>query len=884
MTTEDFAALDELLSLETAPASSLTAEERLGIIRICEGAESEEALEELAARAAQALQARGDNLRAQLAMAVQHELSGRAEEAGAGFYHLARELSRRDDWAGARELAVRALPLWPDNRLARLLLTAWEHLPPAPEREDDIALAGAMCPDAPDLLWLEARRADAEGRTDAADALACEALAGYVAAREPDRAEEPLLRILESAAPPVYHDLLRIIPRMAAAGLHDLLDMTLELADERFRQLGMQRALAAALERILLKAKGAERLRAPYVTALVESLGGGESVQAFVDDCGLRDEATPLEQALERFREMYDLRPGAFVEHAGFGVGRVAAHDEGFLVVEFAERPGHRMALEIARRSLRPLPDGCLRVARFAEPEAIAREIAEDPVALVVRALADLGGSATARDLRECLAGSPIPADQWSAWWKRAREAAHDDPRLDTSQTFRQVYRLPSATQDDEVELPPLPAKGGAQSAVMLIERLLRQHPELEDQAQERYARELAQRATAGRRGEGVPAVPMLMRWLPDRADEWTAVARAAFRGEAGVAAGVTVQQQDELLELGLGGDTWQEAALSALASRFSPVRNRALHALRERLGERLPVVLRETLAARDGHVNTKLALVTLGLAGALDAEGLSPWELLVGVSTLLAVEPPPKTRDAALELLDPHDKLAALLRDAPLPPPVSAQLDRAARDLAGSETGAAPLCLLLASVGHEELAERLRRETTREVTDAIAIHYDPKVTLMTRATYEQNVEKIRELQHQLATVIPQEIGAARALGDLAENAEYHAARERQGIADATLRSLRSQMEYARIIEDLHFPDDTAAAGTEVVVRDLESGGEQTFWLLGHGDSVQDKHVINYRAPLGQALVGKRPGDIVEFDANDHTQRLEVLAIRKRLP
>lgn len=884
MTTEDLAALDEILSLDTGPPDSLTAEERVGIIRICEGAGDEEALGELAACAAQALRVRGDNLRAKLAMAVQQELSGQGEEGGAGFYQLARELSRKGDWAGARELAVRALPLWPDNRVVRLLLTAWEHLPRAPEREEDIALAAATCPDAPDLLWLEAQRADAEGRADAAAHLATEALAGYVAAREAGRAEEPLLRILESAAPPVYRSLLRIIPRIAAADLHDLLDMTLDLADGRFRELEMQQALAATLERIQLKTKGCERLRGPYVRALVESLGGGESVEAFVDDCGLRDEATPLERALERFREMYDLRPGAHVEHAGFGVGRIAAHDEGFLIVDFAERPGHRMALEIARRSLRPLPDGCLRVARFSDPEAIAREIAEDPVALVLRALSDLGGSTTARELRECLAGSTIPADRWSAWWKQAREAAHDDLRIDTSQAFRQVYRLPSAAQDDEIELPPLPAKGGAQGAVMLIERLLRQHPELEDQARERYAQELAQRATAGRRGEGVPAVPLLMRWLPERAEEWTAVAQAAFRREPGVAAGVTVEQQQELLDLGLGGDTWQEAALSALASRFPPVRSKALHALRERLGERFPTALREALIARDGRVSTKAALVNLGLAGVFDAEALSPWELVVSVCTVLAAEPPPKIRDAALELLDPHDKLAGLLRDTPLPEPVLPQIDRVARDLAGSETGIGALAMLLSSVGQQDLAERLRRETTREVTDAIAIHYDPKVTLMTRATYEQNAEKIRDLQRQLATVIPQEIGAARALGDLAENAEYHAARERQGIADATVRSLRSQMEFARVIEDLHFPDDTAAVGTEVVVRDLESGDEQTFWLLGHGDSVQDRHVINYRAPLGQALVGKRPGDVVEFDANDHTQRLEVLAVRKRLP
>ena len=100
----------------------------------------------------------------------------------------------------------------------------------------------------------------------------------------------------------------------------------------------------------------------------------------------------------------------------------------------------------------------------------------------------------------------------------------------------------------------------------------------------------------------------------------------------------------------------------------------------------------------------------------------------------------------------------------------------------------------------------------------------------------------------------------------------------------AELSSLQAQMEGARVIEDVHFPDEVVTAGTEVSVRDLTDHTERTYWILGYGDSVQDSHVINYRAPLGQGLVGKRAGDIAELDANGSIQRLEVVGIRRRLP
>ncbi|MCE5215847.1 GreA/GreB family elongation factor [bacterium] len=887
MSTELKQRLEQILSLEAAPARSLTPEQRDALETIFGGVDDELALNALLQVAVTAFTHYGGNLRARYAMALAREAAGDDEDAGLGFHELARELGQREDWTGARDLAVHALSLRPDHKTIRLLLEIWDHLEDKTEMEQDLELAHQLNPEAPDLLWLDAQRAAEEGLVEQEEAFACQALNEFVRAKEGDRAEEPLLRILDSTSPRVFRDLLKILPRMATAGLDDLMHTTLELAGSKFEAHGLEGDLAKSLEAILLKHKDLARLRPAYGRALLMSQGGDAGVAAFIHDCGLDNPEIPLEDALERFREMYDLRPGAYVQHHNFGVGRISAHDGEFLIIDFEEKQGHRMALEIARRSLRPLPDGCLRVARFRDPEGIANEIANDPASLLVRALTELGGEATARDLRECLAGTTVPDGDWTSWWKKARDAAAKDDRVDTSQAYRQFYRLPGvAPEDEELELPALPVKSGPRAVITLVERLLKQHPELEDRVRRQYCDDLIDRVqNADSRSDALAAVPTLLRWLPNRKDQWLEIARHGLQREPGVAAGVNAEQQKELLAFGLGSDVWQEAALSALASRFPAIRDTALNALHERLGDEFTSRLQEVLVSRYPLPNTQLALVRMGLAGALNGEVFSAWDMLEGLVRVLGGNPPQKLRMAALELLDPQEELGKLLREAPMDDEAEERVSRATRELSASESGLDALVLLLNECGHGEAVAKIREAHAVAERDPVLLHFDPKIMFMSRVTFDQNTEKIKDLQHQLAVAIPREIGLARSLGDLSENAEYHAARERQGIADATLRQLLSQMEHARVIEDQHFPPNTVVVGTEVVIRSLADRVERTLWLLGQGDSVQDASVINYLAPLGQAIIGKHVGDVADFEAEGAVpQRLEIMSIKRRLP
>jgi transcription elongation factor GreA len=187
-----------------------------------------------------------------------------------------------------------------------------------------------------------------------------------------------------------------------------------------------------------------------------------------------------------------------------------------------------------------------------------------------------------------------------------------------------------------------------------------------------------------------------------------------------------------------------------------------------------------------------------------------------------------------------------------------------------------------LAAVEHGEFVALLQAPEEQQV-QRIAPELDSSILLMTHQTYEEKVLRRDQLQHELATVIPELIAKARALGDLSENADYHAARERQGLAAAEVRALESVIECTRLIEKLDIDEEVASAGTEVRLQD-PSGHERVFWILGQDDGYHGPEVINYRAELGQALIGHRVGDEVTVELDGERVTCRLVAIRRRMP
>jgi len=139
--------------------------------------------------------------------------------------------------------------------------------------------------------------------------------------------------------------------------------------------------------------------------------------------------------------------------------------------------------------------------------------------------------------------------------------------------------------------------------------------------------------------------------------------------------------------------------------------------------------------------------------------------------------------------------------------------------------------------------------------------------------------EEIAALEYELRNELPREILKARAHGDLSENAEYHAAKERQGLVNARLGQLQKRLADFSMIDMDKIPHDRVGLGSKVVVLDVKTNAEIRYELVTseEADAVNGK--ISTASPIGRSLLGKEVGDTVKMQAPGAVKELEILEL-----
>jgi transcription elongation factor GreA len=149
----------------------------------------------------------------------------------------------------------------------------------------------------------------------------------------------------------------------------------------------------------------------------------------------------------------------------------------------------------------------------------------------------------------------------------------------------------------------------------------------------------------------------------------------------------------------------------------------------------------------------------------------------------------------------------------------------------------------------------------------------------MTREGYDKLKADLDRMQNVEMIEVAKRIAAARELGDLSENAEYHAAREDQGMLNARIEALKDKLARAELVDRSKLPADTVVFGARVRIKDVESGEEEEYELVGPGDEDYDNNKILTTSPRGQGLLGKKIGDIAEIKVPRGSHRYEILDI-----
>jgi transcription elongation factor GreA len=124
------------------------------------------------------------------------------------------------------------------------------------------------------------------------------------------------------------------------------------------------------------------------------------------------------------------------------------------------------------------------------------------------------------------------------------------------------------------------------------------------------------------------------------------------------------------------------------------------------------------------------------------------------------------------------------------------------------------------------------------------------------------------------------DIEEARAHGDLSENAEYHAAKERQAMLEARMKELETKISLSEVIDPASMKGDRVVFGATVVLEDGESGDEVTYTIVGEDEADAKHGRISITSPLARALIGKEVGDEVKFRAPGGMREYDLVALR----
>ena len=149
----------------------------------------------------------------------------------------------------------------------------------------------------------------------------------------------------------------------------------------------------------------------------------------------------------------------------------------------------------------------------------------------------------------------------------------------------------------------------------------------------------------------------------------------------------------------------------------------------------------------------------------------------------------------------------------------------------------------------------------------------------MTKEGYEKKKAELDRMKNVEMIETAKRIATARDMGDLSENAEYHAAREDQGMLQARINELENKLSQAIIVDKSSLPTDVIVFGAQVKVRDLDAQDIEIFHLVGPGEEDYNANKILTNSPIGQGLLGKKIGEIVDIVVPMGTIRYEVLEI-----
>jgi len=584
--------------------------------------------------------------------------------------------------------------------------------------------------------------------------------------------------------------------------------------------------------------------------------------------------------------QLQRLKPGAFCLHKSWGFGQVAEWNLllNQILIDFKGKPKHPMQLAYAAGNLTPLPNEHFLARKVTQRDQITASLKSDPVAVVRNILESLGGKATLSQISEMLVGDFFTEAEWKRWWTTAKKAmkAGGYFSVPAKKTEPISLRAEPVSRADELltffDRARQPKEQGA-----ALDQIIKFHAEFKDPA--------TQLQPTVERIESTAAQNQKL--------------HSALSFELVLARDDLLQRVPQLKTT--RPDLTLERLISEEESRLATIlpklpsakERRVLQALPHTLGTRWTTRAWQLMMSNNPRIVSQIPRIFVENGQQADLVALleravrehsATSEMLIWLS---------RERSQFRDLITPDllaTMLSAIERDQHNETSRSSRLRDLLlddRELIGDMFAGADVGIARDAMRRLLLTPVFDDLTKRSLMARVIKLYPELETMVTGAQPEEKAETLvvswsslekRKAEHEelIKKKIPEntrEIAIARSYGDLSENFEFKAAKQMQAVLMRRKSELEQMLHNARGT-DFTNPDTTQVSiGTVVRLRDINSGSEESYTVLGAWDGDPERHVISYQTAIGQALLGKKTGEQVTLNTDQGMATFEIVLI-----
>ena len=575
------------------------------------------------------------------------------------------------------------------------------------------------------------------------------------------------------------------------------------------------------------------------------------------------------------------LTQSGYCSHRSWGFGKIKTVDTVFarFTIDFQTKAGHAMDLSFAAESLKPIDANHILAKKASDLDGLRKMAALHHLDLIKLVVLSFGGRATIDQIQQVLVPDVIQ-DDWKKWW----EAAKKEIKKDGHFTVPTKKSEPILYQTSEVALPDrlvaeFKAAKGLKAKSAAASEALKNFADLDNKAA------VANEIITGLNADIVthqrtqPSVTLEGIFIRDEIRQAAGLAPVEGEITAGtiwsqdVKPGPIIEQMPAVKHRRAlqsykesNSALWHEALLVTFNGVPAKLAGEIASLL---IQEGKLNLLKDTLAKLISHhtANSELLLWLAKERSDSFADILGPEVFRAMLSAMERDQFNEKKSNRLRDfILDDQQLLVELIGSADFE--VIKDLTRALQ-LSPCFDDMDKRSLLARIVKSYPAVQSLISGETKQDTSLI----------VSWESLEKRKNEYTELVQKKIPANSKEIAIARSYGDLRENHEYKAAKEMQKILMRRKSELEAQLVRARGTDFANAKTDVVSIGTRVKVTDLGSNSGETYTILGAWDGDPDKNILSYLTPLAQAMVGKKPGEDLEFDMDGTKKHFRVDSI-----